>query len=317
MAEADQSGRGARAAWIFPGQGAQKVGMGRDLFEAFPEARAVFEQADAALERDLSTIIFQGPEDELVRTINTQPAILVTSLACLAAARANGDTLGPEPEFMAGHSLGEYTALVAAGALRIEDGIRLVQERGRVMQAACDQNPSGMAALIGLDEAAVEAVCAETGAELCNINSPSQIAIGGTHEAVAAAMELAQERGARRAIQLKVGGAFHSSAMQPAAEGMAAALAEVEFTAPKTPVVGNVTGKAMTSVDEVRAELTSQVRETVRWRQGVETMLAGGVNSFVEIGPGTALVGMVRTIAGEPKPQLTNLNDVASIRGDH
>ncbi|HJN91681.1 MAG TPA: ACP S-malonyltransferase [Dehalococcoidia bacterium] len=306
-----------RTAWIFPGQGAQKVGMGRDLFDEFPAARAVFEQADAALGRDLSSIIFEGPEDELVRTINTQPAILVTSLACLAAAQASGEVLGPTPSFMAGHSLGEYTALVAAGSLTIEVGIRLVQERGRVMQAACDQNPSGMAALIGLDEAAVESICAETGAELCNINSQSQIAIGGRHENVAAAMELAKERGARRAIQLKVGGAFHSSAMRPAAEGMAAALADVEFAAPRTPVVGNVTGTAMTTVDEVRAELTSQVRETVRWRQGVETMIAGKVESFVEIGPGTALTGMVRTIAGDLKPRLRNLNNAASIRGDH
>ncbi len=324
------AGEAAGIAWLFPGQGAQRVGMGQDVAEEFPEARAVFEAADAALERPLSEIIFHGPEEELVRTVNTQPAILATSLACLAAAQATGDVLRESPSFMAGHSLGEYSALVAAGALSFAAGIRLVQERGRLMQEACDANPSTMAALIGLDESAVAAVCTASGAEICNINTGNQIVVGGRHTAVAAAVEAAKAAGARRAIPLKVGGAFHSSLMRAAAEGMVAALEAVDFAPPATPVVGNVQAAALTAADEVQADLRAQVSSPVRWRQSVELMLAGGVRRFVEIGPGSALTGMVKTIVKEEGakaegakaegakaegPELLNLNDVASIRG--
>jgi [acyl-carrier-protein] S-malonyltransferase len=287
--------------------------MGRDLFDEFSEARAVFEQADAALSRPLSEIIFEGPEDELVRTINTQPAILVTSLACLAAGRATG-ALEHAPAFVAGHSLGEYSALVAAGALTLADSIQLVQERGRLMQEACDAAPSGMAALIGLEPEVVDEVCAGSGAEVCNINTDTQIVVGGTHEAVAAAVKLATEKGARRAIPLKVGGAFHSSLMGLAAEGMRAALASIDFSAPEVPVVGNMTAQALTSTEAVIDELEMQVNHAVRWRQSVETMGEAGVGSFIEIGPGSALTGMVRSILREAKPELVNLNDAASIR---
>ena len=287
--------------------------MGRDLFDEFTEARAVFEQADAALGRPLSTIIFEGPEDELVRTINTQPAILVTSLACLAAGRATG-ALEQGPAFVAGHSLGEYSALVAAGALTLADGILLVQERGRLMQEACDAAPSGMAALIGLEPEVVDEVCAGSGAEVCNINTNTQIVVGGTHEAVAAAVELATEKGARRAIPLKVGGAFHSTLMGPAAEGMQVALASIDFSVPDVPVVGNMTAEALTSTEAVLDELELQVNHAVRWRQSVETMGEAGVGTFIEIGPGSALTGMVRSILREAKPILVNLNDAASIR---
>ena len=287
--------------------------MGRDLFDEFPEARAVFEQADAALGRPLSEIIFEGPEDELVRTINTQPAILVTSLACLAAGRAAG-ALDKAPAFVAGHSLGEYSALVAAGALSLADSIQLVQERGRLMQEACDLAPSGMAALIGLEPEVVDEVCAGSGAEVCNINTDTQIVVGGTHEAIAAAVELATEKGARRAIPLKVGGAFHSSLMEPAAAGMQAALANVEFGVPEVPLVGNMTAQPLTSTEALLEELGMQVNHAVLWRQSVETIGAAGVGTFVEIGPGTALTGMVRSILRRSKPILVNLNDAASIR---
>ena len=287
--------------------------MGRDLFDEFPEARAVFEQADAALGRPLSEIIFEGPEDELVRTINTQPAILVTSLACLAAGRAAG-ALDNAPAFVAGHSLGEYSALVAAGALSLADSIQLVQERGRLMQEACDLAPSGMAALIGLEPEVVDEVCAGSGAEVCNINTDTQIVVGGTHEAIAAAVELATEKGARRAIPLKVGGAFHSSLMEPAAAGMQAALANVEFGVPEVPLVGNMTAQPLTSTEALIEELGMQINHAVLWRQSVETIGAAGVGTFVEIGPGTALTGMVRSILRRSKPILVNLNDAASIR---
>lgn len=303
-------------AWLFPGQGAQQVGMGQDLAAAFPAAGEVFALADAALGRPLSSVIFAGPEDELTRTANTQPAILVTSVACLVAGRETG-ALAAAPSWLAGHSLGEYSALVAAEALELEDAIRLVQERGRLMQAACDATPSTMAALIGLEEDAVAAVCAETGAELCNINTGTQIVVGGRETAVEAAMALAQERGARRAVRLKVNGAFHSSLMASAAAGMQEALSGVTLRAPATPVLGNVTARPLESAEAVREELGQQVRSPVRWRASIEAMLEAGAETFVEIGPGSALTGMVRAIArerGGEAPRLVNLHDVASVR---
>ncbi len=301
-------------AWLFPGQGAQTVGMGRDLYDTYPQAREVFERADATLDRPLSAIIFEGPEDALLQTINAQPAILITSLACLAAAKAAYPLLRDPPPFVAGHSLGEYTALIAAGALDLEDGVRLVQTRGRLMQQAGEQNPGTLAAILGLAEDEVEAVCRETGAEICNVNSSVQIVVGGSHPAVARAMDLAKARGARRAIPLRVSGAFHSSLMQPAADSMQRELDRIPFHPPGVPVVANVTGVAVDSAASIRDELARQVREAVRWRQTVEYMVAAGVRTFVEIGPGTVLTGLTKSIAKEVKPTLINLNDVESIR---
>ena len=287
--------------------------MGRDLYDTFPAAREIFERADAALNRPLSQIIFEGPGEALRQTINAQPAILVTSLACLAAAQAQNPLLAQPARLAAGHSLGEYTALVATEALDMDDGFRLVQERGRLMQAAGDRAPGSMAAILGLAEAEVEAVCRETGAEICNINSDTQIVIGGHRAAVARAMDLAKVRGARRALPLRVSGAFHSSLMQPAAEAMRLELQRLSFRPPTVPVIANVTGGTLDSAEAVSAELEQQICHTVRWRQSIEFMLEAGVHTFVEIGPGTVLTRLVKSIAPEAGPALVNFNDVDSI----
>ena len=304
-------------AWLFPGQGAQKVGMGRDLYEAIPQAREIFERADAALDRPLSEIIFNGPVETLVQTVNAQPAIFTTSLACLAGARALNADLRAPPAFVAGHSLGEYTALVAAGSLAIEDGVRLVQRRGRLMQRAGEEQPGTLAAILGLGENEIEAVCLETGAEICNVNAPTQIVVGGSHPAVARAMDLARARGARRTLPLRVSAAFHSSLMQPAADTMKRELERVSLQQPQVPLVANVTGAVINSSDAVRTELAQQVGRAVRWRESVEFMLAAGVRTFVEIGPGTALTSLVKAAAKDLKLTLTlhNFNTIDSIRG--
>ena len=305
------------SAWLFPGQGAQQVGMGRDLYEQWPQAAAVFDEADAALGRDLSRIIFEGPEEELRQTVNTQPAILVASLAAWSAARAAGHPALAEPPLcMAGHSLGEYSALVAAGSLTVSEAVRLVQRRGDLMQAAGEERPGTLAAVLGLDEDVVAELCAETGAELCNLNATGQIVVGGTPEAVDRAAAAAEERGARRVVRLNVGGAFHTSLMEPAAERMAPLLDAAEIADPTAPVIGNVEAAPLTTAAAVRADLKAQIRRPVRWRDTVLAMRELGVDSFIEIGPGTVLTGLARATLRPEKPTLINLNDAASIMGE-
>ncbi len=285
--------------------------MGRDLYEASAVARDLYNAADAALGRPIARLCFEGPADELSRTTNAQPALYVTSLACLKVARETG-ALAADPAFVSGHSLGEYSALTAAGALDFEHGIRLVEERGRLTQAAADATPGRMAAILGLDEAAVEAVCAESGTELCNINSPGQIAIGGATDAIATACALALERGARRAIPLDVGGAFHTSLMRPAVAGMKDAVAAAQIGDATVPVVANNTAEPMSDAVTIMDELTYQLTHPVRWVQCVEYMAAHGVTTFVEIGPGRVLTGLIKRIA--PQAQLRNISGVAAVQ---
>ena len=292
-------------AWVFPGQGSQEAGMGRDLFEAYPAARDLYERADAILDRPISSLCFEGPDSELSKTFNAQPAIYVTSLACLEAARARGAVSG-DPAFVAGHSLGEYTALTAAGALDFEAGLRLVETRGRLTQAAADTTPGAMAAILGLDEVAAEAVCRDAGAELCNINSPGQIVIGGAKGAIAKACALAVERGAKRAIPLDVGGAFHTSLMQPAVAAMVKAVAAAGIRPPRVPVVTNDTAHPTTDAAAIERELTYQLTHPVRWVQCVEYMAAQGVTTFVEIGPGRVLSGLIKRIASGAQTKSIN-----------
>ena len=321
MAEEPNAGTGAGpsaglSAWLFPGQGAQKVGMGRDLYDAYPEAAAVFDEADAAIGRSLSRIIFEGPDDELRQTVNTQPAILVTSLAAWAAARAVGHAaLAEAPVCVAGHSMGEYSALVAAGSLTVSEAVRLVQRRGELMQAAGEAQPGTLAAVLGMDEDVVQAVCAETGAEVCNVNATGQIVIGGPPEEVERAALLAEQRGARRVVRLNVGGAFHTSLMAPAAEQMGPVLDAATITAPSIPVIGNVEAAELTSAEAVRQDLKAQIRRPVQWRDTVLRMRELGVGTFVEMGPGSVLTGLVRTTLRPERPTLINLSDVDSISG--
>lgn len=307
-------------AWLFPGQGAQEVGMGRDLHDAFPEAREIFEEADEVLGRSLSSVIFEGPDEVLRETVNTQPAILVTSLAAWRAATVTGHpALSVAPTCAAGHSMGEYSALVAAGSLSVSEAVRLVARRGELMQAAGEENPGTLAAVLGMDEADVEAVCAETGAEVCNLNATGQIVVGGTVPAVERAAKLAEERGARRVVMLNVGGAFHSSLMTPAAEAMAPIIAEADVADPVTPVVGNVEAALLSKADDVRADLTAQIRRPVRWRDTVLQMQEMGVARYVEMGPGKVLTGLVRTTLRPLKlpemPELVNISDRESLGG--
>ena len=314
------SPNGPSTAWLFPGQGAQEVGMGRDLHDAFPEAREIFEEADEALGRSLSSVIFEGPDEVLRETVNTQPAILVTSLAAWRAATVAGhEALDAAPACTAGHSMGEYSALVAAGSLTVSEAVRLVARRGELMQAAGEQNPGTLAAVLGMDEADVETVCAEAGAEVCNLNATGQIVIGGRVPAVERAAKLAEEAGARRVVMLNVGGAFHTSLMSPAAEAMAPIIAAADVSDPSTPVIGNVAAESLTTADDVRADLTAQIRRPVRWRDTVLRMHEMGVEQYVEMGPGKVLTGLVRTTLRPLKlatsPTLVNISDRESVGG--
>lgn len=283
------------SAWLFPGQGAQHVGMGRDLYEQSPAARAVFDAADAALGFPISRLCFEGPEDDLTRTVNTQPALVTHAIAALVAA-IDGGSVQNAPAFVAGHSLGEYAALIAVGAVSFEDGVRLVRERGRLMQEACDAQPSTMAAVLGLEPDALAAIAAQHGASLCNMNAPGNITIGGTVAAVEAASAAATEAGASRVVPLTVAGAFHTPLMQSAAEGMRDVLAGTAFVPPRSPVISNVTAQPIGDPGEFANELTSQITSPVRWVDSVQRMLDGGVSSFIEFGPGKVLTGLVRRI---------------------
>ncbi|MBI4312947.1 MAG: ACP S-malonyltransferase [Chloroflexi bacterium] len=301
------------AAFLFPGQGAQEVGMGKDLYDASAAARSIIDEADRALGFALSGLMFGGPAAELERTINSQPAILTMSLACLTVAGEHaGHSLQASASFMAGHSLGEYTALAAAGALDIGDAVRLVRERGRLMQEACDQRPGTMAAILGMDQAPLEEVCKETNTQVANINAPGQIVISGAEEDIARAVKLAAERGAKRALPLKVSGAFHSYLMGPALDGMLKALDKVTFHTAAVPVVANCTVKAMTSAQEIKEELAQQICGCVRWQESVNFMVSAGVGTFVEFGPGKVLSGMVKRIA--TGVHVAAVNDIASAK---
>ncbi|MEO0823564.1 MAG: ACP S-malonyltransferase [Pseudomonadota bacterium] len=286
-------------AFVFPGQGAQSVGMGRDLAESYPAARAVFEEVDTALGEPLSRLIWDGPAEDLTLTANAQPALMATSLAAMRALEAEGVGVG-SAAYVAGHSLGEYSALAAAGSLSIGDAARLLRVRGRAMQEAVPVGVGAMAALLGLDLEAARAVAEEAaGTEICqaaNDNDPAQVVVSGHKAAVERAVEIAKKRGAKRALLLPVSAPFHCALMQPAAEVMATALAEVTLAAPAVPLVANVRAAAVTDPAEIRALLVEQVTGAVRWRESVAWMAGAGVTELVEVGAGKALSGMARRI---------------------
>lgn len=289
-------------AFVFPGQGAQTIGMGKALAEAYPEARAVFDEVDEALGEKLSTLIWDGDQDELTLTQNAQPALMATSLATLRALQAEGVSLDAA-RFVAGHSLGEYSALAAVEALTISDTAKLLRTRGQAMQSAVPVGEGAMAALLGLDFATAQAVAEEAAqGDVCqaaNDNDPAQVVVSGHKAAVERAVDIAKEKGARRAVLLPVSAPFHCSLMQPAADTMANALAAVTIMEPKLPVVANVKAEAVTDPEEIRKLLVEQVTGSVRWRESVAYMAKQGVTEIWEIGAGKALIGMVRRIAKE------------------
>jgi len=290
--------RQERTAYVFPGQGSQWAGMASDLCADSPRAREVFQEADSALGFSLSRLCFEGPEDVLRQTINAQPAILVVSVAYL-----RGTELPPAPNavpaFVAGHSLGEYTALVAAGILTFRDAVRLARERGRLMQEAGEKQPGGMLAVIGLDETVVRDVCDATGVQIANVNCPGQIVVSGAIDPLARAADLAKAKGAQRVVPLQVSGAFHSRLMESAGQGMALATSGLDFRDAAIPVVANTTALPVTDGASIRSELLQQLLNCVQWQKSVEYMISQGVTSFIEIGPGQVLTGLIKRINRE------------------
>lgn len=306
-------------AFVFPGQGAQTIGMGRALANAYPGAKAVFEEVDDALGESLSALIWEGSADELTLTANAQPALMATSLAAFRALEAEGFGL-KDAAFVAGHSLGEYSALAAAGALSVADTARLLRIRGRAMQDAVPVGQGAMAAVLGLDFASVTEVAAEAAqGEICqaaNDNDPAQVVVSGHRAAVERAVDLAKARGAKRALLLPVSAPFHCALMQPAADVMAQALSEVSILAPVVPLVANVRAEAVADPAEIRALLVAQVTGSVRWRESVQWMAAQGVGSFWEIGAGKALSGMIKRIAREAETRAIGTpEDLAALKG--
>lgn len=286
-------------AFVFPGQGAQTIGMGKALAEAYPAAKAVFDEVDDALGENLSSLIWEGDQDTLTLTQNAQPALMATSLAAMRALEAEGTTIA-KASFVAGHSLGEYSALAAAGALSVSDAARLLRTRGEAMQKAVPVGVGAMAALLGLDfDAATKVAEAAAHGQVCqaaNDNDPGQVVVSGHAEAVNRAVDLAKEAGAKRAVLLPVSAPFHCALMAPAAEVMAEALANVTLNAPAVPVVANVRAEAVTDPATLRDLLVEQVTGSVRWRESVQYMAAQGVTEIWEIGAGKALSGMIRRI---------------------
>ena len=288
-------------AFTFPGQGSQAVGMGKDLADAFPEAKAVFDEVDDALGEKLSQLIWDGPEETLTLTANAQPALMAVSLAAIRAMQARGLDIAEKVRFVAGHSLGEYSALAAAGMFSVADAARLLRIRGNAMQAAVPVGEGAMAAIIGLEQADVEAACAEAGpdVQIANDNGGGQLVISGAKGPVEHAARICTEKGAKRAIMLPVSAPFHSALMEPAAERMREALASVTRNAPVVPVVSNVIVRPLTDPQEIAARLVEQVTGRVRWRETVEWFGGNGVATLYEIGSGKVLSGLARRINRE------------------
>ena len=302
-----------KVAYIFPGQGAQAVGMGKDLYDGFDSIKALFKQADDAINFPITKMCFEGPKEELRKTVNAQPALVLVSIACLKAAQEVAGKALPPPMFMAGHSLGEYTALAAANAIGFGTAIYLSRERGRLMYEAGMKQPGAMAAVLGLEELLLAEICKQTDTVIANINCPGQLVISGASENVAKASEMAKAKGAARVTPLQVSGAFHSPLMQPAVAGMTEILDKVSFKDPTVPIIANVTAQPLTKASQFRDELLNQLTSSVQWQKSVEYILGQGVKSFIEIGPGKVLAGLVKRISRDA--EMLNISDAAAVKG--
>ncbi|MBI4661165.1 MAG: ACP S-malonyltransferase [Verrucomicrobia bacterium] len=298
-----------KTALLFAGQGAQVAGMGKDLAEAFPTAKGIFDRANATLGYDLASLCFAGPESELTKTEHAQPGIFLVGWIAFQLLQERVPSFGFQAA--TGLSLGEFTALAAAGAVSFEEGLKLVRARGRFMQEACEATQGGMAALIGLDETTTREVCGETGVELANLNCPGQIVISGEREKIARACEAAKSRGAKRALPLAVAGAYHSQLMSSAQPKLRDALAAVDVRPPAVPVISNVTARPHGSGLEIRESLIQQVTSSVRWEDSIRYLLADGFTRFIELGPGTALSGFMKRI--DKNAQILNVADLSSL----
>lgn len=303
-----------KIAFVFPGQGAQSVGMARDAYDALPDAKTLFDTADRTLGFDLTQLVFDGPVEELKQTANTQPALLTASLALLQAVQAKGI----EADYAAGHSLGEYSALAAAGVLSFEDAVAIVRARGQFMEAAVPGGQGAMAAVLGADRSKLAELCAEISAagtvvEPANMNCPGQIVVSGSAEGVEALSARVKEIGAKRAIALEVSGPFHSSLMKEAAEKLGEKLADVTFNEGRLPVVANVTARPVSGAEAIRESLISQVYSPVLWEDSVQWLIGEGVDTFVEIGPGSVLAGLIKKI--DKSVQVFSVNSLEATEG--
>ncbi|WP_152392424.1 ACP S-malonyltransferase [Paenibacillus guangzhouensis] len=305
----------SKIAFVFPGQGAQAVGMGKDAYDSIEAARNVYDRADEVLGFSLSELIFEGPDTELKKTVNTQPALLTTSVAYYEALKSKGIT----PDFVAGHSLGEYSALVVAGVLSFDDAVAIVRARGQYMEEAVPNGQGAMAAVLGLERDALAALCASVSAEagvveLANVNCPGQIVVSGSKEGVDGIVARGKEAGAKRVLPLEVSGPFHSSLMKPAAAKLGATLASVAMKDASVPVIANVTAQSVTEAEEIRKLLVEQVYSPVLWEDSVRYLIDQGVDTFIEIGSGSVLAGLIKKI--DKGVRIVSVNNLEVLEGD-
>jgi [acyl-carrier-protein] S-malonyltransferase len=300
-----------KVAYVFPGQESHSVGMGLDLYVHYSSAREVFDEVDKALGFPLSHLCFEGPQEDLRQTINVQPAVLTTSIACLRAAQEVSKNGIPEPTFVAGHDVGTYAALVATGAISLSDAVRLIRERGRLMNEAGQRTAGGMVSMTGLDIEVFKNISFSTGTEIAYIDAPDQVTLSGNQESLTKAKRLAQIKGARRILPLRVSGPFNSSLMEPAITRLRNAISEFNFNKPSVPIVANATAQPLTDLEAIKEELVSQIVRPVQWQQSVETMITQGVTTFFEMGPGEILTKLIKRIS--PGAQTFNISSAQTI----